>query len=180
MDYGVSKVSILFICMGNICRSPTAHGVFQHMVEQTGLSRQVEIDSAGTHAYHLGNPPDARAQAAARRRGIDLSMQRARRVQSTDFKRFDYILAMDEENLKSLRTICPPQHAHKLSLLMEYAPELRMREVPDPYYGGASGFEQVLDLVEAASIGLLRHLRQRMLIAAEGAKRPGIRPLPDA
>lgn len=157
-------VKVLFVCMGNICRSPTAHGVFQHMVEQTGLSRHVEVDSAGTHAYHLGNPPDPRAQQAALRRGIDLSPQRARRIAAADFKRFDYILAMDEENLKSLRTSCPPQHVHKLSLFMEYAPELRMHEVPDPYYGGASGFEQVLDLVEAASEGLLRHLRQQMLV----------------
>lgn len=157
-------VKVLFVCMGNICRSPTAHGVFQRMVEQTGLSRHVEVDSAGTHAYHIGNPPDPRAQSAALRRGIDLSLQRARRVEASDFKRFDYLLAMDEENLKSLRAACPPQYVHKLSLFMEYAPELRMHEVPDPYYGGASGFEQVLDLVEAASEGLLRHLRQQMLV----------------
>jgi protein-tyrosine phosphatase len=157
-------VKVLFVCMGNICRSPTALGVFQRLVEQTGLSRQIEVDSAGTHAYHIGNAPDPRAQAAALRRGIDLSLQRARRIEAADFKRFDYLLAMDTENLKALRALCPPQYAHKLGLFMEYAPELRMQEVPDPYYGGGSGFEQVLDLVEAASEGLLRHLRQQMLV----------------
>jgi len=156
-------VKVLFVCMGNICRSPTAHGVFQRLVEQTGLHRHIEIDSAGTHAYHVGNPPDPRAQAAALRRGIDLSLQRARRVEAGDFKRFDYILAMDEDNLHSLRASCPPQHVHKLSLFLEYAPDLKVREVPDPYYGGATGFEQVLDLVETASEGLLRHLRRQSL-----------------
>jgi len=134
------------------------------MVEQTGLGKHVEIDAAGTHAYQVGNPPDPRAQTAAMRRGIDLSHQRARRVQAADFKRFDYILAMDTDNLRSLQASCPPQHAHKLSLFLEYAAELHVRDVPDPYYGGSAGFEQVLDLVEAASEGLLRHLRQEMLV----------------
>lgn len=157
-------VKVLFVCMGNICRSPTAHGVFQRLVEQTGLHQHIEIDSAGTHAYHIGNPPDSRAQAAALRRGIDLSLQRARRIAADDFKRFDYILAMDQDNLSLLRTACPPQHVHKLSLFLEYAPELKIQEVPDPYYGGATGFEQVLDLVEIASEGLLRHLRQQGLV----------------
>ncbi len=157
-------VKVLFVCMGNICRSPTAHGVFQRLVEQTGLHQHIEIDSAGTHAYHIGNPPDSRAQAAALRRGIDLSLQRARRIAADDFKRFDYILAMDQDNLSLLRSACPPHHVHKLSLFLEYAPELKIQEVPDPYYGGATGFEQVLDLVEIASEGLLRHLRQQGLV----------------
>lgn len=157
-------VRVLFVCMGNICRSPTAHGVFQRLVEQTGLHRHIEVDSAGTHAYHVGNPPDPRAQAAALRRGIDLSPLRARRFDANDFKRFDYILAMDQDNLQMLRTNCPPQHVHKLGLFLEYAPDLRLREVPDPYYGGATGFEQVLDLVEMASEGLLRHLRHQMVV----------------
>jgi protein-tyrosine phosphatase len=157
-------VKILFVCMGNICRSPTAHGVFQRLVEETGLNRDIEIDSAGTHAYHVGNPPDSRAQAAALRRGIDMSSQRARRVAVDDFERFDYILAMDRENLGALQAACPPQYAHKLSLFLEYAPELTIREVPDPYYGGAKGFEQVLDLIEMASEGLLLHLRQQALL----------------
>lgn len=157
-------VKVLFVCMGNICRSPTAHGVFQRLVEQTGLIQHIKIDSAGTHAYHIGNPPDPRSQAAALRRGIDLSLQRARRVEADDFKLFDYILAMDQENLLSLRASCPPQHAHKLSLFLEFAPELTVREVPDPYYGAPTGFEQVLDLVEIASEGLMRHLRQQILV----------------
>jgi len=154
-------VKILFVCMGNICRSPTAHGVFQRLVEQSGMHREIEIDSAGTHAFHVGNPPDPRAQAAAMRRGIDMSRQRARRVEAGDFERFDYILAMDQENLASLREACPPQYAHKLTLFLEYAPDLTLRDVPDPYYGGATGFERVLDLVEIASEGLLLHLRQK-------------------
>lgn len=154
---------VLFVCMGNICRSPTAQGVFERLVEQTGLSKQFWIDSAGTHAYHVGHNPDPRAIAAAARRGIDLSRQRARRVETRDFEKYDYILAMDLENLNSLRTICPPQHVEKLNLLLEYAPDLKVKEVPDPYYGGTAGFEQVLDLIEMASEGLLRHIRQQMV-----------------
>lgn len=153
-------VKVLFICMGNICRSPTAQGVFERLVEQTGLMREIEIDSAGTHAYHIGHSPDPRSQAAAMRRGIDLSPQRARRVEVLDFERFDYILAMDQDNLDQLETICPPQYRHKLRLLLDFAPDLPNREVPDPYYGGPGGFEQVLDLLETGSEGLMRHLRQ--------------------
>lgn len=155
------KIAILFVCMGNICRSPTAQGVFQRLIEQTGLIQEIKIDSAGTHAYHIGNPPDPRAQAVALRRGIDLSALRARRVMRGDFEKFDYILAMDEDNLSVLRMICPPEHSYKLRLFLEFSPELKVHDVPDPYYGGAVGFEQVLDLVEIASEGLLRHLRQR-------------------
>ena len=157
-------VKVLFVCMGNICRSPTAYGVFQRLIEQSDLSGHIEIDSAGTHAYHIGNPPDMRAIAAAARRGVDLSEQRARRVTADDFERFDYILAMDEDNLLSLQSSCPPQHGHKLRLFLEYAPHLKMHEVPDPYYGGARGFEQVLDMIEAAAEGLLRQLRQEISI----------------
>ncbi len=159
-------VKVLFVCMGNICRSPTAQGVFERLVEQTGLIQQIEIDSAGTHAYHLGHAPDPRSQAAAMRRGIDLSPQRARRVTEVDFERFDYILAMDRDNLQHMQADCPPQHSHKLSLFLDFAPpELQSKDVPDPYYGGPSGFEQVLDLVETGAEGLLRHLRQRHLQA---------------
>ena len=153
-------VKVLFVCMGNICRSPTAQGVFERLVEQTGLMREIEIDSAGTHAYHIGHSPDPRSQAAAMRRGIDLGPQRARRVDVSDFERFDYILAMDQDNLEQLETICPPQHRPKLKLLLDFATDLPNREVPDPYYGGPGGFEQVLDLLEAGSEGLMRHLRQ--------------------
>jgi len=157
-------IRILFVCMGNICRSPTAQGVFQRLLEQTGLANEIKIDSAGTHAYHVGNPPDPRAQSVAMRRGIDLSTIRARRVARDDFEMYDFILAMDQENLSALRTICPPEHSHKLRLFLDFAPELKVGDVPDPYYGGATGFEQVLDLVEIASEGLLRHLRRETVI----------------
>lgn len=157
-------VNILFVCMGNICRSPTAHAVFQRLVEENGLNVHIKIDSAGTHAYHIGNPPDPRTQAAALRRGINMGLLRARRIDPDDFKHFDYILAMDQDNLASLHADCPPQYAHKLNLFLDYAPDLAIRDVPDPYYGGAPGFEQVLDLVEIASEGLLRHVRRQILL----------------
>ncbi len=154
------KLSVLFVCMGNICRSPTAQGVFEHLVEQHALSGRLIIDSAGTHAYHVGNPPDPRAQTAALRRGIDLSGQRARRVTPEDFFNFHFILAMDRDNLADLREIEPEGHGSRLSLFLEYAPGLGYSEVPDPYYGGDSGFERVLDLIQAASEGLLSRLRR--------------------
>lgn len=156
-------IKVLFVCMGNICRSPTAQGVFQRLIEQTGLIQEIEIDSAGTHAYHVGNPPDPRAQAVALRRGIDLSKLRARRITGSDFIQYDYILAMDQDNLSALQLHCPPEHRYKLRLYMDFAPELKTRDVPDPYYGGQTGFEQVLDLVETAAEGLLRHIRQHAI-----------------
>lgn len=149
--------------MGNICRSPTAHGLFRKLVEESGLEEVVEIDSAGTHAYHVGNPPDPRAQATARRRGLELSDLRARQVCQKDFERFDYILAMDEDNYYSLSLICPLEHQGKLKLLMEYAGHWGEREVPDPYYGGDQGFERVFDMVEEACRGLLEEIRRRHL-----------------
>lgn len=149
--------------MGNICRSPTAHGVFQALVEKEGLSHLIDVDSAGTHAYHVGEPPDRRAQEAARRRGLDLSQQRARRAQSEDFYQFDYLVAMDQDNFHGLMSICPTGMEDKVHLLMDYAPAFRTREVPDPYYGGDVGFERVFDMVEAAAAGLLNELRQRHL-----------------
>ena len=157
MPEPVSKTSVLFVCMGNICRSPTAEGVFRFHVEGAGLAEHIEIDSAGTHAYHVGEPADQRARAAAQKRGMSLEGIRARRVSSDDFERFDYILAMDEDNLARLEDEAPPEHRHKLRLFLEFA-ETGEREVPDPYYGGAAGFERVLDLVEAASRGLLETL----------------------
>lgn len=147
--------------MGNICRSPTAEGIFAHLVEREGMSAWIDIDSAGTHAYHVGNPPDERAQEAAARRGVDLSAQRARRVGEADFEQFDYLLAMDRSNLSDLMAICPAGQEYKLRLFLEFAPELAEREVPDPYYGGRSGFERVLDLVESASRGLLTEILAR-------------------
>jgi protein-tyrosine phosphatase len=157
------KVRILFVCMGNICRSPTAQGVFGKLLDTEGLAELIEIDSAGTHAYHIGEPPDRRARETAVSRGIDLSGLRARRVEQEDFDYFDYVLAMDQDNYHSLSSICPPGREHKLMLLMDFAPDLRTREVPDPYYGGASGFERVLDMVEAAAEGLLADVRRRFL-----------------
>jgi protein-tyrosine phosphatase len=153
------KVSVLFVCMGNICRSPTAEGVFRRIVEQAGLAGDVDIDSAGTHAYHVNEPADRRAAAAANRRGYSLEGIRARRVSATDFERFDYIVAMDSDNLGLLQQQASEEHAGKLHLFLEFAGATE-DEVPDPYYGGASGFERVLDLVEEASRGLLETLRK--------------------
>lgn len=152
-----NPVSVLFVCTGNICRSPTAEGVFRHCVEKAGLAARITSDSAGTHDYHIGEPPDPRTQAAARRRGYELGELRARRVRQEDFERFDYVLAMDETNLRHLERLCPRQHAHKLKLFLEFG-DTSPREVPDPYYGGPEGFERVLDLAERAAQGLLRHL----------------------
>lgn len=153
------KLRVLFVCMGNICRSPTAEGVFKHQVEQAGLKAQIESDSAGTHAYHIGEPPDARSQAAAAKRGYDLSAQRARQVSVEDFAGFDYVLAMDLHNRELLLQRCPAEHRGKVRLFLEFAEGAAVREVPDPYYGGAQGFEEVLDLVEDAAEGLLRHIK---------------------
>jgi len=158
-----TRVRILFVCMGNICRSPTAEGVFRHLLRGEGCDELIATDSAGTHGYHIGEPPDERARETALRRGIDLSDLRARRVAREDFDLFDYILAMDQENYLSLSAICPRGMEVKLSLFMDFAPELRTREVPDPYYGGPGGFETVFDLVETASRELLAHIRERHL-----------------
>lgn len=159
----MAKVRVLFVCMGNICRSPTAHGVFRARVISENLADEISIDSAGTHAYHVGNPPDRRAQETAQRRGIDLSDLMARRVEAGDFGRFDFVVAMDQDNFLSLSEICPDEHRDKLHLFMDFAPQMRTREVPDPYYGGAAGFERVFDLIEAASAGLLTEIRRRHL-----------------
>ncbi|WP_456375631.1 low molecular weight protein-tyrosine-phosphatase [Thiolapillus sp.] len=154
------KTAVLFVCMGNICRSPTAHGVFRKLVRDEGLEEQIEIDSAGTHAYHVGQPPDRRAQLTAAGRNIDLSDLRGRQVDVNDFHRYDYILAMDRENLAILLELCPVGMEHKVSLFMNFARDYGMDEVPDPYYGGEQGFERVFDMVEAASRGLLEEIRK--------------------
>ena len=152
--------SVLFVCMGNICRSPTAEGVFRHYVAEAGLDELIEIDSAGTHAYHVGEPPDRRAQQAAERRGFSLVDIRARRVAPEDFERFHHIIVMDQDNLVMLHEQADAAHREKIRLFLEIGsgPET---EVPDPYYGGATGFERVLDLVEDASRGLLKNLTKR-------------------
>ena len=154
------KTSILFVCMGNICRSPTAEGVFRQHVEAAGLAEHIEIDSAGTHAYHVGHPPDRRAQAAAERRGISLGDMRARRVEDEDFDRFTHIIAMDRDNLALLQEQAGDHRRKKVRLFLEFSsgPEI---EVPDPYYGGPAGFERVLDLVDDASRGLLAILNNK-------------------
>jgi protein-tyrosine phosphatase len=149
--------------MGNICRSPSAEAVFKHYVREAGLQDSVLSDSAGTHDYHIGEPPDARARGAAQRRGYDLESLRARHVSPKDFAAFDLVLAMDEHNLSMLKRDCPPEHAHKLHLFMEFAGNSEVREVPDPYYGGPQGFERVLNLIEDAAQGLLHHIRTRLL-----------------
>ena len=158
----MKKIRVLFCCMGNICRSPTAHGVFEGMVEKAGLSDRIEVDSAGTHAYHIGEPPDLRSQATAKQRGYDLSQQRARKAVSNDFLEFDYVLAMDADNHANLSAICPAGYEERLSLLLEFASDIDHREVPDPYYGGPQGFERVFDMVEAASEGLLAEIRSKI------------------
>jgi protein-tyrosine phosphatase len=149
---------ILFVCMGNICRSPSAAGVFRQVLAERAPQLDIEIDSAGTHDYHVGEPPDARALAAARRRGIDISQLRARRVEAGDFERFDLILAMDEDNVRELQRRSQPSHHERIRLVMEYAPAAARRAVPDPYYGAEHGFEEVLDLLEEAAEGFLRTL----------------------
>ena len=158
---------VLFVCMGNICRSPTAEGVFRKLVAERSPGFAVHIESAGTHAYHVGNPPDPRAISAAERRGVDLSGQRARRVTVEDFGRFDLVLAMDELNRETLLELCPPEQHERVRLLLEFAPHVGRRDVPDPYYGGSNGFEHVLDLVEEAAKGLLVHL-ERMSPSSRG------------
>jgi protein-tyrosine phosphatase len=158
----MSKISVLFICMGNICRSPTAQGVFERLVRESGLDAHVEIDSAGTHAYHVGEPPDRRATQVAADRGIDLTSQRARRVREDDFEMFDYILAMDRDNLEDLRAICPDHVQDRICLLLDFAETDQSSDVPDPYYGGTQGFERVLDMVEEGARGLLEDIRRRI------------------
>jgi protein-tyrosine phosphatase len=155
------RFSVLLVCLGNICRSPTAEGVLRKMLADSGLDGRVQVDSAGTTGYHEGAPPDARALAAARARGFDLSSLRARRIVAEDFDRFDLILAMDEDNLADLREIAPDGARAQLGLLLDYAAGRRERAVPDPYYGGRNGFERVLDLVTEACAGLVAELGRR-------------------
>lgn len=158
----MSEYSVLFVCMGNICRSPTAHGVFVQRVREQGLGARVRVESAGTHDYHVGRPPDERAQTHAERRGYDLSVLRARQIHHRDFERHDLILVMDRDNLARVQALCPPDLLHKVRRLTEFCREQSADVVPDPYYGGAQGFEQVLDLVEDACAGLLQHVQGQL------------------
>ncbi len=152
---------ILFVCMGNICRSPTAEGVVSNIITNNGLEDLIKVDSAGTHGYHIDEPPDRRTREAALRRGVDLSGLRARKVVPEDFERFDLLLAMDRDNLALLKRGARPEHHAKLGLFMRYASRFEVEEVPDPYYGGEEGFELVLDMAEDAGQGLIEALLDR-------------------
>jgi len=154
-------MKILFVCLGNICRSPTAEVVFREVAAREAPDLVIQVDSAGTAGYHIGSPPDPRTREAAARRGYDLSPLRARIVEPEDFEQFDLILAMDRENLAALRRSAPQGGHERVRLFLEFAPELATSDVPDPYYGGPNGFEEVLDLVEAAAHGLLNHVRRQ-------------------
>ncbi len=155
-------ISVLFVCMGNICRSPTAEGVFRKMVADSPLAGKINIDSAGTHGYHVGAPPDARAIEHAAKRGYDLSALRCRQVNATDFERFDYILAADAMNVKQLKAMCPTRLAHKIEYLLDYGGDEEEFEVPDPYQGEAKDFELALDLIEEGCRGLLEYLTDQL------------------
>jgi protein-tyrosine phosphatase len=157
-----APIRVLMVCLGNICRSPTAHGVFQQRVESAGLAGLIEVDSAGTGDFHLGEKPDIRSRKAAQQRGYNLSSLRARQVSKDDFERFDYILAMDDNNLRDLQALCPAPLQHKLRLLMEFA-DNNYLSVPDLYYGEGEGFQLVLNLVEEAADALLDHIRKQDL-----------------
>jgi len=156
-------VGVLFVCLGNICRSPMAEGVFRHAVDQAGLDDRVTIDSAGTGPWHVGKPPDERGRATMARNGIDISGQRARQVAPDDFTAFRYILAMDRDNLDTLHRAAPKTHRDRVRLFLDFAAEDEVTDVPDPYYGGPEGFETVYALVEDAAAGLLRHIRKNDL-----------------
>jgi protein-tyrosine phosphatase len=155
-------LKVMFVCLGNICRSPTAHGVFQRMVEQAGLTNSIYIESSGTGGWHVGKAPDPRTLSAASRRGYDFSALRAQQVTKQDFYRFDYILAMDNVNLEDLRRMAPADFSGHLGLFLDFGNHQDYREVPDPYYGGGDGFTLVLDLVESAAEGLLTQLQQEL------------------
>lgn len=156
-------VKVLFVCLGNICRSPTAHGVFQHRVAEAGLQHSIEVDSAGTGGWHIGEPPDKRAIGTAKQRGYDLSPLRARQFSADDLQSFDYVLAMDQENLQDMLAAKRATPRGHVGLFLEFDKNSEYKEVPDPYFGGAKGFERVLDLIESASQGLLEHIQKQHL-----------------
>ncbi len=157
-------VKVLFVCMGNLCRSPLSQGVFEKLVSDAGLSKMIQVDSAGTHTYYIDSRPDKRAQTIAKKRGYDLSRQRARRLTSFDLENFDYLVAMDRDNMDYLKSNCPPGMESKLRLLMTFTANCGFEEIPDPFYGGLSGFERVVNLIEDAVPGLLNEIRSRYRI----------------
>jgi len=171
----MERYGILFVCLGNICRSPTAEAVFRTLAAREAPEIHVLVESAGTAEYHVGSAPDARAQAAARRRGYEMAGLRARTIERRDFERFDLILAMDRSNWSALRSLAPRAAHERVRLFLEFAADAGVLEVPDPYYGGPNGFEEVLDLIEAASRGLLQHLKERAR-HAPGQPPPSSRP----
>jgi len=166
----MARHRILFVCLGNICRSPMAEGVFRRLVEEEGLAHRFEIDSAGLGAWHLGQAPDDRAQAAARGRGIDISGQSARQVRQDDFDRFDLLLVMDRSNLAELKRAAPAEARAKIRPFLDFAPHAGTKDVPDPFYGGTEGFDHALDLIESAARGLLAELAD---VESAAAKRRG-------
>ncbi len=165
-----SDYAVLFCCMGNICRSPTAEAMLRAQAGRAGLQQSLRVDSAGTHGYHDGEPPDARARSHALRRGLDLNALRARRVRVEDFEQFDLVVAMDQDNLEALRALCPQPLQHKLRLAMSFAPGAGSSIVPDPYYGGPEAFERVLDLLDLACAGLLGHVQAQLLLRRRQAQ----------
>lgn len=155
------KVKVMFVCMGNICRSPSAEAVFHYMVQTSGLRDFIEVASSGTHDYHVGGPADKRSHAAALNRGVDMSSHKAQHLKKDHFTYYDYLLVMDQNNYDHAIRLCPAEHQHKVYYFLDFAPQLNVKEVPDPYYGGEDGFEHVLDLIEAASAGLMAEIRER-------------------
>ena len=151
-------IKVLFVCMGNICRSPMAEGMFRHAIKAAGLDTQVQIDSAGTHSYHIGSPPDVRAQQASQKRGVDISGQRSRLVSDKDFAEYDYILVMDGANHNNLTGRAPAEHHHKIRRLLSFSRKYPNLDVPDPYYGGTQGFEENLDMIQDAVRNLVREI----------------------
>ncbi|MBO6518970.1 MAG: low molecular weight phosphotyrosine protein phosphatase [Rhodospirillales bacterium] len=158
-------VRVLFVCLGNICRSPTAEGVFRDLVRREGLVDLIVTDSCGTGGWHAGDPPDSRACAEAESRGIEIRDLRARQVRKDDFGSFDYVLGMDDGNIQNLLAMCPPEFTDRVKLFLSFAPEVGRHDVPDPYYGGPDGFRKVFDMIDKASHGLLADIRTRHLDA---------------
>ncbi len=160
-------VKILFVCFGNICRSPTAAAVFKKLVTEEGFHEQIEVDSAGTSGYHIGDAADPRSIDAASKREVDLSDHRGRRVEEADFEKYHYVIAMDNENYSNLATLCTAGNWGKLKMFLDYSNEFEGREVPDPYYGGERGFEVVLDMAESASKGLLKEIKETYFVSTD-------------
>jgi len=158
----MAAIKVLFICMGNICRSPTAHGLFRQILVDKGLGDSIKVDSAGTHAYHIGKSPDARSVKAALSRGIDIRDLTARQLDDCDFEEFDYLLVADKDNYHLALESCPKEHRHKVKFMLDFAQHTTIKEVPDPYYGEGNGFERVLDLLEDACEGLMLELEEKL------------------